>query len=476
MSSNRAHRSHPKFENPTPQNAPQLQARPFSSEASSPTSASHEELLSQSAASESRASFSFGNVHVFANETNPTPRSSEGPIQAKLKIGQPGDKYEQEADQVAARVVQQINSPQAAQREDENIQRSLSVPSPVMRLPIQRQNSIPLGTASDEFERSLNSARSGGSSLEPKVRNQMESAIGADFRSVRIHTDIRADQLNRSVQAKAFTRGQDVFFRQGAYQPGSQGGQELIAHELTHVVQQNGGNLQRLPDPKNPVFKTISQHCNNPVVQPMLRRGVPFSGKVVGGGLRSGAGGGGKPPGRPFQLPKAHAEDFYIQIAELDKKNRQKWIKMNGAMLAFKTLEDRLPEVARTYSQKMRPTLQMAVINELERDPEVIEVGDLYDWYIRIHPRAFAENGACTLALKYPFSSLRILLAPIGHDTFTLINIRRFLEEFSRAALRGEQGDPHVETVRDAIKQIEENPVIESVEHPEETTDESTKK
>jgi hypothetical protein len=71
--------------------------------------------------------------------------------------------------------------------------------------------------------------------------------MGADFSGVKVHTDSQSDQLNKSIQAKAFTTGQDVFFRQGAYEPSSQGGQELIAHELTHVVQQNGGAVQRSP-------------------------------------------------------------------------------------------------------------------------------------------------------------------------------------------------------------------------------------
>jgi hypothetical protein len=66
----------------------------------------------------------------------------------------------------------------------------------------------------------------------------MERAFGADFGGVRVHTGAQADGLARSIQAKAFTTGQDVYFRQGAYEPGSRGGQELIAHELTHVGQQ----------------------------------------------------------------------------------------------------------------------------------------------------------------------------------------------------------------------------------------------
>jgi hypothetical protein len=62
---------------------------------------------------------------------------------------------------------------------------------------------------------------------------------------VRIHTDAHADHLNRSIQAKAFTVGQDIFFRQSAYEPGSRDGQTLLAHELSHVVQQREDIVQR---------------------------------------------------------------------------------------------------------------------------------------------------------------------------------------------------------------------------------------
>ncbi|MEO0433620.1 MAG: DUF4157 domain-containing protein [Cyanobacteria bacterium J06656_5] len=167
------------------------------------------------------------------------PTTNFAPIQPKLTIGEPGDKYEQEADNVAKVVVQQINSPQA-QREDE-IQRSS------MTSLIQRQDSIQAGTASNEFESNLNSARSGGNTLEPTIKGKMESAIGANFSGVKVHTDHQADQLSRSIQAKAFTTGQDVFFKQGEYNPNSRSGQELLAHELTHVVQQSGPtSVQRM--------------------------------------------------------------------------------------------------------------------------------------------------------------------------------------------------------------------------------------
>jgi hypothetical protein len=90
-----------------------------------------------------------------------------------------------------------------------------------------------------DFETRLNRARGGGSPLDNTFRAKVEPAIGADFSGVKVHTDAEADQLNRSIQAKAFTTGRDIFFRQGEYNPGSKQGQELLAHELTHVVQQS---------------------------------------------------------------------------------------------------------------------------------------------------------------------------------------------------------------------------------------------
>ncbi len=110
---------------------------------------------------------------------------------------------------------------------------------------LQRQSNRPMGPVSPEFENSLSHARRGGSPMEPKIQTQMESAMGADFSRVKVHTDIQADQLSRSIQAKAFTTGNDVFFKQGAYAPNNRSGQELLAHELTHVMQQGGSSIRR---------------------------------------------------------------------------------------------------------------------------------------------------------------------------------------------------------------------------------------
>jgi hypothetical protein len=109
---------------------------------------------------------------------------------------------------------------------------------------VARQSAGPSEAGSD-IERAIQSRRGSGVALDSPVRHQMERSFGADFSGVRVHHDAAADALSRPLQARAFTTGQDIFFSRGAYQPGTSTGRELIAHELTHVVQQNGAAVQK---------------------------------------------------------------------------------------------------------------------------------------------------------------------------------------------------------------------------------------
>ena len=78
----------------------------------------------------------------------------------------------------------------------------------------------------------------------------MESAFGADFSGVRIHAGSAAAGLSRDIQAHAFTHGSDIYFNHGQYDPHTDGGRRLLAHELTHVVQQRGASsIQRVAQP-----------------------------------------------------------------------------------------------------------------------------------------------------------------------------------------------------------------------------------
>ncbi len=99
------------------------------------------------------------------------------------------------------------------------------------------------GALSPDLSGRIHAKRGGGQPLEATVRRGMEGVFQVSFGHVRIHADGEADALNRGVAAIAFTVGSDIFFRAGFYQPHSAAGQHLLAHELTHVVQQRTGSL-----------------------------------------------------------------------------------------------------------------------------------------------------------------------------------------------------------------------------------------
>ena len=161
-----------------------------------------------------------------------------GKVQAKLTVNPPDDQYEKEADRVADAVtkastsnVQRQAEPEEEEEEEEPIQ-TKAVGSRAMEV-------------SEGLEADINAARGSGQPLPDSVRSSLEPRLGHDFSQVHVHSDANADKLSQQLGAKAFTSRNDVFFREGAYQPGSDSGRGLIAHELTHVVQQGAARVCR---------------------------------------------------------------------------------------------------------------------------------------------------------------------------------------------------------------------------------------
>jgi hypothetical protein len=194
-----------------------------------------------------------GNRATASLVTGSSPALSH-PVQAKLTVTEAGDQYEQEADRVAEDVVSRMAQPvQREPQEEEELQmkRDDAVqrePQEEEELQMKRDDAVQRKDTGDmiggmtltpDVEQSIARARAGGSALDAGIRGQMESHMGADFSGVRVHTGEEADQLTDTLQAKAFTTGQDVFFRSDQYRPSDRNGQQLIAHELTHVIQQN---------------------------------------------------------------------------------------------------------------------------------------------------------------------------------------------------------------------------------------------
>ena len=130
--------------------------------------------------------------------------------------------------------------------------------------------------ATANLEASVQKEKGRGQPINKNIRGKLEQGFGADFSGVRIHTDGKSDELNQSIQARAFTTGQDIFFRQGAYDPSSKQGQQLLAHELTHVVQQSGDAVRAKSEvnlaPKENKVQTKTSLASSSVLQPTIQR------------------------------------------------------------------------------------------------------------------------------------------------------------------------------------------------------------
>jgi len=184
-------------------------------------------------------------------------------IQAKLKVGQPGDIYEQEADRVADAVMRMpepgVQLPKKPEEEVETLQAKPLTEqiTPLVQRPVEGEEEETLQTKelsgqtseiSPNLESRINAVRGGGQPLPTATRAFFEPRFGYDFSHVRVHTEAQGDMLNHALNARAFTTGKDIYFRQGEYDPGSSEGRQLLAHELTHVLQQNRDEIQTKKD------------------------------------------------------------------------------------------------------------------------------------------------------------------------------------------------------------------------------------
>jgi hypothetical protein len=158
-------------------------------------------------------------------------------FQAKFTIGKANDKFEKEADHVADKVVQRLATP----LEDENFSTNderMKRDRELREKPEVQQKEEPETTTSSLANR-IDSSRGHGSPLPTHTLSEMQSSFGHDFSGVKIHTDTESINMNRELGAQAFTHGSDIYFNTGKFNPDSSTGKHLLAHELTHVVQQN---------------------------------------------------------------------------------------------------------------------------------------------------------------------------------------------------------------------------------------------
>jgi len=186
-------------------------------------------------------------------------------IQAKLKIGKPNDKYEQEADRVAD-IVMRMPEPKESRvtshksldkKDDENVQPKLIAEriTPLVQRQAEPEEEEekeliqPKGDSSSTaemnpgVESNINPLRGGGQTLPESTRSYFEKRFGYDFSGVRVHTEDKASDATKAVNARAFTVSNNIVFNRGNYSPETSSGKRLLAHELTHVVQQTKRGL-----------------------------------------------------------------------------------------------------------------------------------------------------------------------------------------------------------------------------------------
>jgi Domain of unknown function (DUF4157) len=223
-----------------------------------------------------------------------TNNNNNSLVQAKLRISQPGDIYEQEADRVADQIMMIAPSSTvltSRPSSDNEISRTCNSCSKMKDEEDEEEfkklgiSGKPLSTtATSNFRTSNNNdevtneiinntrSSSSGSSLDENTKEFMESRFGGsyDFSSVKIHTDEAAAKSSNSVNALAYTVGNDIVFAQGQYQPNTPQGRKLLAHELAHVTQQQKGVIQRQPAP---AAGKINQPNNNNDKKSALKEG-----------------------------------------------------------------------------------------------------------------------------------------------------------------------------------------------------------
>ena len=253
-----------------------------------------------------------------ANKASPRPEEQKAArkpafMQAKLAVSQPGDTQEREADQVAAAVsrapragVQRASlepaitpekkdeslAPKQAEQPAEQpvaaatriarmaageaesvqtrLQRDAASEAETLQTRLYRQAETAEQPASDadqsldETTEARIAAQQGqGDSMQESVRQDMQAQFGRDLTHVHIHTDAEAAELCAQVGARAFTVGGDIFFAPGEYAPETEAGRELLAHEMTHVVQQAGGAQRKVMRLETPPAAPVQGNCGS---------------------------------------------------------------------------------------------------------------------------------------------------------------------------------------------------------------------
>ena len=229
-----------------------------------------------------------GHASVEQQQLNGMQKTSFSlPVQTRLTVGAVDDPLEHEADAMADTVMRMPNVSDtstvsdtfsqnsfiqrkcAACEEEEKAQRK---PLSASITPFIQTKTNGEGTTSASLSNKINSSRGSGSSMDEGTKTFMENRFGSDFSSVKIHTGSESVMMNRELSAKAFTVGNDIYFNEGQYNPQSDSGKHLLAHELTHTLQQGAAattiHCAKNDDPPNLDYKQLAKQVYDAIYRP----------------------------------------------------------------------------------------------------------------------------------------------------------------------------------------------------------------
>lgn len=180
-------------------------------------------------------------------------------IQPKLSVNKSGDKYEQEADHIAEKVMRMNETPVIVGngRDDEKHLPNTQLTKNIT--PVIQTKGASGAIVSNSLSNKISESAGSGNEMDRNTQSFMSDRFGADFSKVNIHANEESEQMNSEINARAFTVGNDIYFNKGEYQPGSSNGKHLLAHELSHVLQQNGGSKKIQKDDPAPDAAALAE-------------------------------------------------------------------------------------------------------------------------------------------------------------------------------------------------------------------------
>lgn len=267
------------------------------------------------------------------------------PIQLRLSVGAADDPLEHEADAMADKVmrmpetsfIQRKSAGSCGDRDDEHVRLKPLVSQITPFIQRKSDGGSPVG---DSLSGKIQSSMGGGNPMRNDTKSFMESRFGTDFSDVKIHSGGESAELNRSLNAKAFTVSNNIYFNNGQYQPETDSGKHLLAHELTHVVQQSGSTST-----DGPGNKLVSKKASAGVIQRQPKPAPAAPTTPAGGNILYIGMNNYKPE---LARLKQVYKDKPVIITSVTVSREEKATKVNGGVFDLTT-----PDGAKSFANSM---------------------------------------------------------------------------------------------------------------------------